>query len=59
MQEIDKEVNQSDGLMKKPEKRFTEWQRDFDAWEKRFSKRMTKIEKELNKQMKKMENFFE
>ncbi|UOQ92857.1 hypothetical protein MUO14_20995 [Halobacillus shinanisalinarum] len=52
-------MRRSNGVIKQPEKRFNGWQHDFDAWEQRFSKRMMKLESELNKQMKKLDHYFE
>ncbi|MGP4062066.1 hypothetical protein [Halobacillus sp. H74] len=59
LKEIDEETSKMNGIIKQPEKKFNAWERDFQAWDRRFTKRMTDMEKFLNKQMGKMENFFE
>jgi septin family protein len=59
LQEINTETSKMNGIIKQPEKKFNEWEKDFQAWDRRFSKRMTDMEKILTKQMGKMERFFE
>ncbi|MYL70301.1 hypothetical protein GLW00_05535 [Halobacillus litoralis] len=59
LKEIDMETSKMNGIIKHPEKKFNGWEKDFQAWDRRFSKRMTDMEKFLNKQMGKMERFFE
>ncbi|MYL50127.1 hypothetical protein GLV98_11575 [Halobacillus litoralis] len=59
LKEIDEETSKMNGIIKQPEKKFSEWEKDFQAWDRRFSKRMTDMEKFLTKQMGKMERFFE
>ncbi|MCA0969563.1 hypothetical protein LCM20_03025 [Halobacillus litoralis] len=57
--EIQSESTQWGGIIKKPEKKFNQWERDLQAWEKRMNGRMNKMDTFLTKQMRKMEDFFE
>ncbi|MCA0983781.1 hypothetical protein LCL89_06885 [Halobacillus yeomjeoni] len=47
------------GIIQKPENKFTAWEKDFQKWDHSFTKRMAGMEKFLNKQMTKVERFFE
>ncbi|MGV2621842.1 hypothetical protein QRD89_05890 [Halobacillus sp. ACCC02827] len=53
------ETSKNYGIIRQPEKKFGQWEKDFQAWEGRFDKRMTDMEAFLNKQIGKMEGFFE
>lgn len=57
--EMYKESHQWGGIIKQPEKKFHQWEKDLEAWEKRLNKNMTSMDTFMTKQMKKMENFFE
>jgi|GEM_PF-5688935 len=59
LQEINEETSKNYGIIKQPEKKFQGWDQDIQAWDRRFSKRMTDMERFLNKQMGKVERFFE
>lgn len=59
LQEIDVETSKYKGIIKQPDKKFQQWEKDLGAWEKRFTKQMTDVEKFLNKYAGKMEKFFE
>ncbi|CDQ21002.1 hypothetical protein SAMN05192559_106215 [Halobacillus karajensis] len=59
LKEIDEETSKMNGIIKQPEKKFNQWEKDFQAWDRRFTTRMTEMEKFLTKQMGKIERFFE
>ncbi len=59
LQEIHEERSKMGGIIKQPEKKFNGWEADFNSWENRFNKRINEMDKFLNKQMGKIEKFFE
>lgn len=59
IEEMQSESTKWGGIIKKPEKKFNQWESDLQAWEKRMNTRMNKMDTFLTKQMKKMEDFFE
>ncbi|MBH0228815.1 hypothetical protein [Halobacillus yeomjeoni] len=59
LKEIFEETSKMNGIIQKPENKFNAWEKDFQIWDHRFTKRMAGMEKFLNKQMTKVERFFE
>lgn len=59
LSEIKAETTKGNGVIKQPEMKFSKWDKDFQEWDKRFTKRMKAFDTMINKQMVKIERFFE